>query len=70
MATKSEVRETILKVAGNPVSGAIRDLAEEMAEAIVALDAPAETFAKVTAIKGSSQQRDKETRVLEPPEER
>lgn len=70
MASKSDVRATILKVAGNPVSGAISALADEMAEAIVALDAPAETPAKVTAVKGSLQQREKETRVMEAPEER
>lgn len=39
MATVAQVKRTILKVAGNPESGAIAQLAEEMAEAVVALDA-------------------------------
>jgi len=44
MATKSEIEQTILRVAGNPVSGPIRAMAGEFAEAIVALDEdPADT---------------------------
>jgi len=40
MANKDEIRRTILKVAGNPENGVIKDLADEMARAIVALDEP------------------------------
>jgi hypothetical protein len=40
MASKDQIKETILQVAGNPVSGSILELSEEMAEAIVALDHP------------------------------
>ena len=44
MATKAEIEQTILRVAGNPVSGPIRAMAGEFAEAIVALDEnPADT---------------------------
>jgi hypothetical protein len=39
MANKEDIKRTILKIAGNPESGVINDLAEEWARAIVALDA-------------------------------
>jgi hypothetical protein len=38
MATKEQIEQTILKVAGNPSSGPIKELADEWARAIVALD--------------------------------
>ena len=38
MADKETIKRTILKVAGNPSSGPIKELAEEWACAIVALD--------------------------------
>lgn len=38
MASKKEIKEAILKVAGNPVSGPIASLADAMADAVVALD--------------------------------
>lgn len=40
MATKEDIRKTILAVAGNPVSGSIAALAAQMAEAIHELDQP------------------------------
>lgn len=40
MATKEQIQAAILKVAGNPDTGIIRDLAADFAEAIVKLDAP------------------------------
>lgn len=40
MATKEQIVATILKVAGNPDAGIIKDLAAEFADAIVAIDAP------------------------------
>jgi hypothetical protein len=70
MASKADIREAILRVAGYPVSGSIASLADEMADAVLALDAPAETPKKVTAVKGSLQQRDKETRVIGAVEQR
>lgn len=57
MASVEQVREAILRVAGNPDSGPIRDLADEMARAVVELDHPAH-------------QGDKEKRVLGPTEVR
>lgn len=41
MATKEQIKKAILEVAGNPVSGAIADLADTMADAVVAIDTPA-----------------------------
>lgn len=38
MATVAEVKKAILKVAGNPEAGPIAQLAQAMAEAVVALD--------------------------------
>lgn len=60
MATHAQVRAAILKVAGNPESGAIRDLADAMASAVVAIDAPeVKEYKPVT-----------ETRVMKPSEKR
>jgi len=41
MATKEQIKNAILEVAGNPISGAIADLADSMADAVVAIDTPA-----------------------------
>lgn len=41
MATKDQIKNAILEVAGNPISGAIADLADSMADAVVAIDTPA-----------------------------
>lgn len=38
MADKETIKRTILKIAGNPTSGPVKELAEEWARAIVALD--------------------------------
>ena len=38
MATKEQIKKTILDVAGNPDSGVIFQLAEQWAEAIASLD--------------------------------
>lgn len=62
MASKEKIKETILKIAGNPVSGAIYDLSEEWAKAIVALDNP-QTAASAPAAN-------KETRITKPEEAR
>lgn len=40
MASKEQIKATILEVAGNPVSGDIADLADVWATAIVELDNP------------------------------
>jgi hypothetical protein len=62
MASKQEIKDTILKVAGEPISGVIFDLAETWADAIVALDAP-----QTAAIAPAAT---KETRVTKPEEVR
>lgn len=62
MLTKEQIKKTILSVAGDPVSGVIADLAEEWAEAIVALDAP-----QTAAIAPAAT---KETRITKPEEVR
>jgi len=41
MATKEQIKKAILEVAGYPISGAIADLADSMADAVVAIDTPA-----------------------------
>lgn len=38
MADAEAIKRTILKIAGNPTAGVIKDLADEWARAIVALD--------------------------------
>ncbi len=40
MATKEQIKKTILEVAGNPESGVVAEFAEAWANAIVAIDSP------------------------------
>jgi len=71
MATVNDIKTTILKVAGNPVSGPIRAFAGEMAEAIFELDNPsADTPKKVKPVRGTIQQVEKETRIMGAVEQR
>lgn len=66
MASRDEIKKTILSVAGNPESGAIKQFADTWADAIVALDAPELTKAASKADSertGSSYRATKETRV-------
>ena len=58
---KDQIKEAILKVAGNPDSGAIAELADEMAEAIEQIDKPIETK-KFNPITETRIQEVKETR--------
>ena len=60
MANKEDIRKAILKVAGNPENGVIKDLAGAMADAIVALDEP----------EVKSYYPVKESRVMKAPEKR
>jgi hypothetical protein len=56
VASREQIRQAILDVAGNPLNGVIADLADAFAEAIVRLDSsPAEI---------------RETRVVQPSERR
>jgi hypothetical protein len=57
MATEAQVKAAILKVAGNPTSGVIKDLAEEFARAIVALDNPPVQRAKEVRVSRSEETR-------------
>lgn len=54
MADKETIKRTILRVAGNPVSGPIKELADEWARAIVALD---EEPTKETRVVKASEKR-------------
>ena len=56
MASVEQVREAILKVAGNPDSGSVKALADEMARA-VALDAPAVQPSKEKRVTHSAETR-------------
>jgi hypothetical protein len=38
MATKDEIKAAILKTAGNPTAGIVKDLAEDFAKAVWELD--------------------------------
>jgi hypothetical protein len=46
MASREDIKAAILRVAGNPSSGVIHALADDFAEAIVELDAPAKVALK------------------------
>jgi hypothetical protein len=46
MATKEQIVDAILKVAGNPAVGEIKDLASDFADAILAIDNPRSKDAK------------------------
>jgi hypothetical protein len=71
MASKDDIKKAILKVAGNPVSGTIASLADDMAEAVFVLDnSSAETPNKVKPVRGTVQQNEKEIRVSEAVEQR
>lgn len=61
MATKDQIKAAILEVAGNPVSGAIADLADSFADAVFEIDNPK---------PAASLSAEKETRVTKPTEVR
>lgn len=78
MATKNEIKDAILAIAGNPESGVIFELADRWADAIVGLDA--EVPFKPAARDGDGdglvqdgtpfERPAKETRVTKPAEKR
>jgi hypothetical protein len=47
MTTHAEIKKAILKAAGNPVSGAIVEMADEFARVVLALFKPATTQTRV-----------------------
>lgn len=63
MATRQEIKDTILRVAGNPESGVVKQYVDRWADAIVALDKPAEPEKK-------AEPEVKETRVISAAEKR
>ena len=65
MANKQEIKETILKTAGNPETGIVVQYADEWAEAIVKLiSGEAETISGGRADNSSQSSSTKETRVV------
>jgi len=79
MATFDEIKATILDVAGNPTSGAIADLADSWAAAIVSLDSDVPYKLEAKDGDGDGKVQDgtpferpakKETRVTKPAETR
>lgn len=65
MANKQEIKDVILKTAGNPDTGVVVELADEWAGAIVKLiDGEAETDSGRNANKISQSSLTKETRVV------
>jgi len=69
MATKAEIKNAILEVAGYPESGAIFALADKMAQAIVGLDT-VEPVAETPKVAASFERPAKENRVTRPTEKR
>ena len=61
MANKQEIKDTILKTAGNPETGVIKDFADDLAEAIVKLISGE---AQSSANSSSQSSATKETRVV------
>jgi hypothetical protein len=55
MATKEQIKAALLKAAGNPETGVIADMADQLAEAVAGLEEKSSTPAK-------------EVRVVEPKE--
>ncbi len=72
MASREQIIEAIMKVAGNLSVGAIKVLAPEFADAILELDNASVRKSPVLAqvSKGATEQAEKETRVLRSDEER
>ena len=66
MASKAEIKKVILDIAGNPESGPVKNLADQWADAIVALDAPA----PAPTVVREDEEPVKETRVLKASEKR
>jgi hypothetical protein len=67
MATKEQIKEVILRIAGKPSSGAIASLADEWATAIAELDKTPRVQSEVTD-SASIPALQKESRVTKPTE--
>ena len=57
MATRDQIKQTILRVAGNPTSGVVKDLADEWARQIEELDNPPVQRSKEKRVMESSEIR-------------
>lgn len=68
MASKDQIKKAILEVAGNPESGAVFNLADKWADAIVGLDAPVSEGKVVETAK--FEKPTKETRITKADETR
>lgn len=64
MATRQEIKDAILRVAGNPESGVVKQYVDAWADAIVALDEPVRPEVK------KAEPEVKETRVFSAAEKR
>jgi hypothetical protein len=61
MTSKQEIKNVILKTAGDPETGVIKDFADELAEALVKL---IDGEAQIKSANGSVSSVTKETRVV------
>jgi hypothetical protein len=57
MANKQEIKDAILKAAGNPSVGVIAEMADEFADAVVALEEKSSAPAKETRVVESKEIR-------------
>lgn len=65
MADKETIKQAILAAAGNPSVGAIAEMADAMADAVVSLDKPKQPVRYAERVQAS-----KETRVMDARETR
>lgn len=64
MATRQQIKDAIMRVAGNPESGVVKSLVDQWADAIVALDEPEKPK------EAKAEPEVKETRVISAAEKR
>jgi hypothetical protein len=57
MATKEQIKDAILKAAGNPETGVIADMADQFAEAVLGLEEKSSTPAKEVRVVESKEIR-------------
>jgi hypothetical protein len=57
MATKQEIKDAILKSAGNPSVGVIAEMADQFAQAVLELEEKSSTPAKETRVVESKEIR-------------
>jgi hypothetical protein len=57
MATKEQIKDAILKAAGNPETGVIADMADQFAEAVLSLEEKSSAPAKEVRVVESKEIR-------------